>query len=394
MTGIRRRSLIVAGGAAAALLTTGAPAFAGTRRPDDDGGLVTGWNAELLAAVRTPGAQPATVHPTRSFALMHTAMRDATLVSGWGASPAAAAAQAARDVLVALFPARAARFDDRLAKDLATVRDPGTRARGVHNGAVTAAVVLHERADDGSGATPPAIPAGTRPGQWRPAPPAFAAAVFTHWPKVRPFALERGHQFRPAPPPPVSTALYREVRLLGQDTSTARTADQTEQARFWAAPIWNSWFEIAQGLTVRHHLGVVPAAHVFARLAAAVADAVIAFYDAKYHYLIWRPVTAVRETGDPQWTPLATTPADPSYVGAHSVIGQVAAAVLTATFGPRPALTVISEALPGVKRTFRSLQDAADEAGLSRIYAGLHTRADHTAGQELGLRVARFVRAR
>src|SRR4051812_38010806 len=224
MTGIRRRSLIVAGGAAAALLTTGAPAFASTRRPDDDGGLVTGWNAELLAAVRTPGAQPATVHPTRSFALLHTAMRDATLLSGWGASPAAAAAQAARDVLMALFPARAALFDDRLANDLATVRDPGTRARGVHNGAITAAVVLHERANDGSGATPPAVPPGTRPGQWRPAPPAFAAAVFTHWPKVRPFALDSGHQFRPAPYPPVSPALYREVRLLGQDTSTARSA--------------------------------------------------------------------------------------------------------------------------------------------------------------------------
>ncbi|MFI5908016.1 vanadium-dependent haloperoxidase [Dactylosporangium sp. NPDC051541] len=392
MTGIRRRSLIVAGGAAAALLTTGAPAFAGARRPEPGGELVTGWNAELLAAVRTPGTQPATVHPTRGFALMHLAVRDATVVCDRRASPAAAAAQAAHDVLAALFPSRAAVFAERLARDLAAGPDGTARARGIHNGQTTAAVVLHERATDGSSATPPAIPAGTRPGQWRPAPPSFAAAVFTHWPDVRPFALARASQFRPAPYPPQSDALIREVRLLGQDTSTARTVDQTEQAKFWAAPIWNYWFEIAQGLTTRHHLGVVPAAHVFARLATVLADTVIAFYDAKYHFRIWRPITAIRETSDPQWTPLAATPADPSYVGAHSAVGQAAATVLAATFGSRPELTVTSESLPGVTRTFRTLQAAADEAGRSRIFAGLHTRVDHQAGQELGLHVARYIR--
>ncbi|GAA3454117.1 phosphatase PAP2 family protein [Dactylosporangium matsuzakiense] len=278
MTGIRRRSLIVAGaagGAAAAaalLTTTGAPAFAGARRPDDDGAVVPGWNAEQLAAVRTPGAQPATVHPTRSFALMHLAMRDAALVCGRRASPAAAAARAAHDVLAALFPARAARFAERLARDLAAVPDAGARDRGVHNGQTAAAVVLHVRADDGAGATPPAIPPGTRPGEWRPAAPAFTPAVFTHWAHVRPFGLARASQCRPAPYPRLSAALYDEVRVLGRDTATARTADQTEQARFWAAPIWNSWFEIAQGLTTGHHLGVVPAAHLFARLAVVLAD--------------------------------------------------------------------------------------------------------------------------
>ncbi|UWZ49188.1 vanadium-dependent haloperoxidase [Dactylosporangium matsuzakiense] len=118
----------------------------------------------------------------------------------------------------------------------------------------------------------------------------------------------------------------------------------------------------------------------------------IAFYDAKYHFRIWRPVTAIRELGDPQWLPLAPTPADPSYVGAHSAVGQAAATVLAATFGQHQALSVTSESLPGVSRTFRSLQAAADEAGLSRIYAGVHTRIDHRTGQELGIHVARYSR--
>src|SRR6185369_15764598 len=130
---IRRRTLLMAGGVALV------PGFMNTGRPDGDtAALVPGWNAELLAVVRTPGAQPATVHPTRSFAIMHVAMRDATTACDWRAAPAAAAAQAAHDVLAALYPARAGDFAARLAADLAAVTDPGARARGVHNGSVAA----------------------------------------------------------------------------------------------------------------------------------------------------------------------------------------------------------------------------------------------------------------
>ena len=131
-----------------------------------------------------------------------------------------------------------------------------------------------------------------------------------------------------------------------------------------------------------------------------VGDDVIAFYDAKYHDAVWRPVTAIREAdndgnprtvGDSTWTPLAATPADPSYPGAHSAVSAAAATVLASFFGDHDRLTVTSEVAPGAVRTFRSYQAAATEAGLSRIYAGVHTRLDHRAGAVLGRRVAAFV---
>jgi membrane-associated phospholipid phosphatase len=130
-----------------------------------------------------------------------------------------------------------------------------------------------------------------------------------------------------------------------------------------------------------------------------LADAAIAMYDAKYHFRRWRPVTAIRHagrdanprtTGDPTWAPLSVTPADPSYPGAHSTISAAAATVLDAVFGRSTAFTVHSPALPGVVRSFDSFRQAAVEAGLSRIYAGVHTRLDHRAGLRLGTRIARY----
>jgi hypothetical protein len=142
-------------------------------------------------------------------------------------------------------------------------------------------------------------------------------------------------------------------------------------------------------------------ARVFAHLNLAFADAVIAFYDAKYHYRIWRPITSIRLAGtdtncsttpDPAWNSLAKTPTDPAYPGAHSVISQTGAILLRHEFGPGRGLAVTSEALPGVTRRFRTFQGIADGAGLSRIYAGVHTRLDHQAGQELGRALAHFIR--
>jgi hypothetical protein len=407
--------VLLTGSGTAALLAVGAgPALATGRA---DAGVVLAWNQLLLRIVRTAGAQPATVHATRDFAIMHAAMHDAALaVTGGGrpylfrvnaepgASPVAAAAQAAHDVLAALFPAMAVELDRQLAADLATVRDPRDRRAGAKAGALTARLLLALRTGDGSAASPPALPPGTEPGQYRPSPPGFAAAVFTHWPAVTPFVLDRADQFRPAAYPELAGARYalalNEVRRLGQDTSTDRSADQTVQARFWAAPIWNYWNEITQTVVQARHSNVITAARVFARLNLAFADAVIAFYEAKYHFRVWRPVTAIRladtdgnpaTTADPAWNSLANTPADPTYPGAHSVIAQAGADILRDEYGPAQRLSVTSEALPGTVRSFTRFQDIAEEAGLSRIVAGVHTRLDHDAGQRLGANVARFV---
>jgi hypothetical protein len=418
-TSMSRRHLLVTGGAAAAVLaTTGLPAPA-TAAPRPSGGadVVLAWNRELLTLVRTAGLQPATVHPTRSFALLHAAIHDAVVATtGSGrpylftvdvpghAAPEAAAAQAAHDVLAALYPARAAELAGLLAGQLAGVTPPAARNAGVRAGQLVARLLLGLRAGDGSAAIPPVLPPGTAPGQYRPAPPAFAPAAFTHWAAVTPFVLDRADRFRPEPYPALSGARYakafREVAAAGRDTSTTRTADETLQARFWAAPIWNYWNEIAQSAVGGSRSGLVVAARVFARLNLAFADSVIAFYAAKYHYRIWRPITAVRLAGadgnpatdaDAGWSSLAGTPADPAYPGAHSVVSQAGALVLRREYGPRWPLAVESEALPGVVRRFASFQDAADEAGLSRIPAGVHTRLDHEAGRQLGFDVAAFV---
>jgi hypothetical protein len=387
-----RRHLFVTGGAAAAVLaTTGLPTPAtAAPAPVRPGGadVVLAWNRELLATVRTAGLQPATVHPTRSFALLHAALHDAVVATaGTGrpylftvdvpaaAAPEAAAAQAAHDVLAALYPTRAGEFASVLAGQLSVVR-PAERDGG----------------------------AGTAPGQYRPAPPAFAPAAFTHWAAVTPFVLDRASRFRPEPYPALSGAHYakalREVAAAGRDTSTTRTDDGTVQARFWAAPIWNYWNEIAQSVVGGSRSSLLVAARVFARLNLAFADAVIAFYEAKYQYRIWRPITAIRLAGAdgnpategvPDWSSLATTPADPAYPGAHSVISQAGSLVLRQEYGPRWPLSVTSEALPGAVRKFATFQDVADEAGLSRIVAGVHTRLDHEAGRQLGHDVAAFV---
>jgi len=139
---------------------------------------------------------------------------------------------------------------------------------------------------------------------------------------------------------------------------------------------------------------------VFAQLDFALADTAIALYDGKYHDQVWRPVTAIRLgdtagnpgiTGDPTWTPLAVTAPDPSYPGAHSGFSEAAATVLSSFYGHHEHLAVTSDGMPGVTRTFTGFQAAADEAGLSRILAGQHTRIDHVAGQKLGRLVADFV---
>ena len=378
--------------------------------------VVVQWNRTLLSLVQTPGAQPATIQPTRDFAIMGAAVYDAVdatdpdhpqyllhLKARHGASPDAAAAQAAHDVLVALFPKASAQLDQQLAGNLGGLRPDQARADGVKVGAQAAAALLQIRAADGSAAPPPPYQSTGVAGDYRPTPPGFAAPVFTHWAGVHPFVLPSGNQFRPPPPPALSSPAYataiNEVKSLGQDISTSRTAEQTTIGKFWAAPIQNYWNAITEQVAITHRDDIDTTARTFALLNLGLADATIALYDAKYTYRLWRPITAIRLAGtdgnplttpDPTWTPLATTPADPSYPGAHSTLSAAAATILAARYGNHVSFTVTSPTLPGVTRSFDSLTAAATEAGLSRIYAGLHTRLDHQAGLTLGDQIGRY----
>jgi hypothetical protein len=396
--------------------TMDAPASA-TSAPATSPDQVIQWNRILLGILRTPGAQPPTVHPTRSMAILHAAVYDAVnaiaktnapylvhLGAPRHASEPAAAAAAAHAVLVRLYPAEAAALDADLAVSLSQVPDGLAKNQGVRVGEEAAAAILTLRAGDGSAATPIPFVPGPNPGDYQLTPPAFAPPVFTHWPFVRPFALRSANQFRPPPPPALTSPSYTdsfdEVKSHGAVGSLTRTADQTQIARFWGAPIQNYWNEIAQTAALAHGTTLEQNARLFALLDLSLADSVIAFYDAKYTYHFWRPITAIRAAdndgnpataADPNWTPLATTALDPSYPGAHAVVSAAGADVLSRFFGNNEDFAVTSEVLPGVERTFTSFSDAADEASLSRIYAGQHFRFDQVAGQQLGTQIADYV---
>ena len=382
---------------------------------------VVQWNRTLLVIVRTPKAQPATIHPTRSFAIMHAAIYDAVnaidrthkpylvRLSGVSrfASQDAAADAAAHAVLAALYPNFQTTLDAQLQQLLAQIPDGPNKADGVTIGQTVADRILALRSNDGSADAPIPFIFGTAPGDYQSTPPNFPKQPqFTNWSHVAPFALERANQFRPGPPPALTSDTYsdvfNEVKSLGITASSTATPDQALTGRFWNGAIQNYWNEIAQTATVAHNLTTAQNARLFALLNLAVADDVIAFYDAKYTYNFWRPVTAIREAAtdgnpetlpDPNWLPeVGNTTPDPSYPGAHAVISASGASVLISFFGRNQFdFKVTSEVLPGVNRSFTSFAPAAEEATLSRIFAGVHFRSDLTTGQRLGREVADFV---
>src|SRR6266581_1096638 len=369
-------------------LATGTSSNAAANGSSGSGAIVIAWNKELLEIVKTPGAQPATVHPTRSYAMLHAAIYDA-VVSITRDAPAyvfsvnsprsaradAAAATAGHDTLTALYPKWKAALDQQLAGELATIPNGAGKQQGIQVGQAVAARLIAIRANDGSAAKPSPFVPGNQPGNYQPTPPKFPAPVFTNWGNVTPFVLNNAAQFRPGPPPALTSQAYaqaiNEVKSLGQNTSTARTSDQTVIAKFWAGPIWNTWNEIAENAALAHHTNLVTTARLFAALNLSFADSTIALYEAKYYYQLWRPVTAIRFAyiignpaivGDPAWTPLAPTALDPSYPSAHGVISGAGAAVLSAFFGNQDRVRVTSDVLPGTVRTFASYSDVATEA--------------------------------
>ena len=387
-------------------------------RTVESGQSVIDWNEIQLSIVNTPGAQPANIQPTRNFAIVDAAIYDAVnaidrthepyLISVRAprdASETAAANAAARTALDELYPAEQSTIDAQYVAELAKVADGPAKDQGIGIGDQVAADLLAIRASDGSSITPAPFVPGTAPGDFRPTPPNFPIPVFTTWGQVTPFVLDSGSQFRPVPPPALTSDAYadaiNEVQSLGSATSTTRTPEQTEIGKFWNPPIQNFWNQIADEVATAHHTDLPTTARLFAALNLSFADSAIAFYDAKYTYQLWRPVTAIRladsdgnpnTVADPNWLPLAgNTPADPSYPGAHSTISAAGADVLASFFGDNQSFAVTSPALPGVTRSFDSLSAAATEAGLSRIYAGVHTRLDHVAGLTLGHDIANFV---
>ena len=410
--------------------------------PPAGGDAVTVWNANAgvaaTAACLAPLNNP--LHESRIYAAMHVAIHDAVnaidrrsrpyaldVLAEASASPDAAVAAAARDVLVALIAqlplelhtqacidAGVASAKAAYAAALAAIPDGQAKVQGIAVGQAAAAAILHVRADDG--AVGPFLnftcPQDTNPGEYR-CTPGTPFIAFERWENVTPFVLHHSSQFRPGPPYAVDTKKYtvdfNEVKSLGGDdvtTSSARTADQTEIALFWWESSPLKWNRIARTVSADQGLTMWENARLFGLLNMALADGYIAMVDSKNHYNYWRPITAIQTgdsdgnldtTGDPTWTPLRPTPPNQDYASGHSIEGGAGAEVLKQFFGTDEitfqdcsesldAGSTCSDATP-VFRTYTSFSQAADENAYSRILIGFHFRKSVEEGTEYGRKI-------
>lgn len=414
-----------------------------TERVTKVGDVVAAWNAAFLEVVRETTnvlstgilLKPPPPMVSKYLAMVHGAMFDAINATtgnyhGYAfesaqvfsqASPVAAAAQAAHVVSAAVYSTaeQLHQWDVSLAEILASIPDGDTKTAGLALGTQVGQAMLAARAEDGSAATSSYSPS-TQIGRWQPTAPSFEQATLPQWPEVTPFAMTSGAQFRPAPPPTLDSQAYadslQQVMSLGSRTSSARTADQTDIARFWAdgggtATPPGHWNQIAIDNILQADLNLEASARTMALLNYALADAGISSWDAKYYYDLWRPITAIHQanqdgnsltTADGLWQPLLVTPAFPTYTSGHSTFSGAAAAVLTELLGDQISFSSRADrgssgAWPPLDdvsslsvRSFDSFWDAAQEAGMSRIYGGIHFSFDNLAGLESGAAVGQW----
>jgi vanadium-dependent haloperoxidase-like protein len=393
------------------------------------------WNETALKAAAAGGQNSLQV--TRTIAMVQGAVHDALNAinrryaayyfeepGAAGASPDAAVATAAHTVLVGVLPsfgtpaqkvAALAIAEDAYLAALSRVADASAKMNGVTVGRAAGAAMLTLRKDDGALRDAPYTP-GTGPGKWRPHPNpdppnppianaelarGYAPALLPGWGNVTPFTLLSAAQFwLPGPPALTSEAYakdFNEIKSLGGQVSTARTADQTEVARFWfeGAP---AWYRIARTVAETRTLDAWDSARLLGLTSLAMADGFIAGFKIRYVYDLWRPVTAIREgdtdgnpatAGDPSWNSLQNTPNVSEYPSTQSTFSGAAAAVLTGVLGTDQVAFTTTSGPPfaDIKRSFTSFSQAARESADSRVYAGIHFRTSCDDGLALGRKV-------
>jgi hypothetical protein len=370
--------------------------------------IVTDWNAKAEAiAIEKRMLPPPNA---RAMAIMHIAMFEAVnaierryspyrldLTVERGASKEAAAAAAAHTVLVTLHPEHEEALGADLLASLQQIPDGQAKTSGILLGRIAATEILAWRADDGANA-PETYRPYTAAGVYVPA----VIPVSSTYGRVTPWTMSSGSQFRPAPPPPLSSASWakdvNEIRELGARANSKRSAEQTDIGRFWFVTGPQAWNPIVRQLAAIKKLDIVDNARLFALVAIATDDAFIAVFEAKYHYNFWRPLTAIRNADlsnnpatprDPAWLPLGDTPMHPEYPCAHCITSMAAAAVLQSAFGNEiPEVSMTSATAPGITRRWTRLQDYADEVAMARIYAGFHYRFSNAAAQDMGRKIA------
>jgi hypothetical protein len=344
-------------------------------------------------------------------ALMHVAMFEAinaitpkytpylkALDAPAGSSVDAAAASAAHDVLVAACPDQKDIFDGALKGALEAISDATARDAGAKVGRDAAAAVLAARADSGAEIKDPVFE-----------PPAAGRYVPTmrrvgfQMAQQRPWILRSTDEVRPAAPPALASEEWardlEEVKTLGAKKSSTRSAEQTDSAKFWAG---RDTRVVLDQLIGRPGRSLVDDARFLALAEMAHSDAYVAMMDGKYHYMLWRPVTAIRHADsdgndatqpDPLWESLGETPPHPEFPCGHCLSAAAAGAVVAEEFGDRaPPLVLTAEG--SLLRRFDSPKEYVDDVALSRISIGVHYRFSVDAGVEVGTKVGELAAQR
>jgi hypothetical protein len=313
----------------------------------------------------------------------------------------AAFATALHDTLVAEVPSQRSRLDAALATTLATIPDSTAKQRGIAAGAAQAAATLAARDGDGldtASVNRPWSPPPPGPGIWQPTPPTFAPAVRAGLPDARAFLLTSNDQFRPGPPPALDSPTYldalTEVRTIGSATSSVRTPHQLDVAGFWEQSSTAAYGQVLRAVIAQSHRSLAWQTRLVAGFHAITIDAQIAIHDAKYAYVFWRPVTAIRTSGtgsDPTWAPLTATPRHPEYPSGHTGYAGAAEEILETLVGPRPRepIAVTSTTAPGVTHVFTRWSTITQENIDGRVWEGVHFRFSDEIGADVGRRVAR-----
>lgn len=385
------------------LITTLTAAFAGLARAD----VIMDWNAKADAIAAEKQVLPAP--HSRVISMMHVAMFEAVnaidrrytpykldLVADRSTSREAAAATAAHDVLLSIYPDLKSDLDATLATSLAAVADAESKSAGVELGRQAAQGIIALRANDGS-AAPESYRPHTRPGVYVPTtvPPFSTVGATTPW------ILESGSQFRPGPPPALDSETWtrdvNEIRELGARNSAIRTPEQTTIGRFWFFVGARTYNPIVRQAAMAKGMDLVDCARLFALTSMAGNDALVAVFDAKYTYNLWRPITAIRNADitqnpatprDASWLPLGETPMHPEYPCAHCITSAAIASVLQAVVGDEfGEFSLTSPTAPGVTRKWSQLQDYSTEVSNARIYAGFHYRFSTEVGSAMGKKI-------
>jgi len=364
-------------------------------------------DADVVTDANTRAAEIAAKHPAtppavRTMAIVQVSVFEAVsaitgrypafrakVTAAPGASVEAAVASATRTALLKLMPAQQAAIDADYQAALKPLADGRAKSDGIAVGEQAAAAILASCADDGSVA-PNTYQPHTTAGVY--VPTMFPAVP--HWGKRKPWVMASADQFRPGPPPSLTSETwkrdYAEIKALGGKNSTQRTAEQTAIAQFWEATAPVVYWPVVRSVANAPGRDVADNARLLAVAAMAMDDGLIAVFDAKYAYNFWRPVTAIRnadgDARDPGWTPFIDTPMHPEYPCAHCIVSASLGAVLSAELGtgPVPKLSSTSYTAGGAVRTWGSVGDFVQEVAVARIYDGVHYRNSSEVGTAMG----------